>query len=233
MSDGQVPKTNPERRSTVRSIDSSALRPVTHNLYRNGEYCVALSSSCLLLLTSGRSSLPSCLARLTSRYSGRLTPKPQAHINLHVQSPRLVIKDQVAYATNLALINAFLAWVNTSLAWVNVNQAWSMVFEAWGKTFQLSGPQPEASLETNQAWIVADEPFQHRPQSRFALPQASNALPQASNALPQVSNALPQASNALPQVSCALPQASCALPQVSYALAPAPCGTVACKSLCN
>jgi len=62
-------------------------------------------------------------------------PKPQAHINLHVQSPRLVIKCQVAYATNLALINAFLARVNTSLAWTNVSQAWSMVFETWGNTF--------------------------------------------------------------------------------------------------
>jgi hypothetical protein len=93
-----------------------------------------------------------------------------------------------------------------------------MVFQAWGKAFQLSDHAPEASLETNQAWTVANEPFRHRTQSRFVLPQASIALPQASNALPQVSNALPQASNALPQVSNFLPQASNALPQVSSAL---------------
>ncbi len=151
-------------------------------------------------------------------------PKPQAHINLHVQSPRLVIKDQVAYATNLALINAFLAWVNVFLAWanaflawVNTSLAWTNVNLAWGKAFQLSDHAPEASVETNQAWIVAAEPFQHRLQSRFALPQASNAVPQASNALPQASNALPQVSNALPQASNALPQVSCALLQVSCA----------------
>jgi hypothetical protein len=33
-----------------------------------------------------------------------------------------------------------------------------MVFEAWGKAFQLSHAQQETSLETNQAWIVANEP---------------------------------------------------------------------------
>jgi hypothetical protein len=54
-----------------------------------------------------------------------------------------------------------------------------------GQQIAASDPRPEASLETNQAWVVADEPFQHRPLSRFVLPQASNALPQVSNALPQ------------------------------------------------
>jgi hypothetical protein len=87
-----------------------------------------------------------------------------------------------------------------------------------GQHFPASDPRPEASLETNQAWIVAEEPFQHRPQSRFVLPQASNVLPQASNALPLVSNALTQASCVLPQASRVSVQASRILPQASRVL---------------
>jgi len=111
---------------------------------------------------------PPCLSVIAGRQPSAFKPT-STYASAHPSSP---IPDNVSSVTILASTNAFLAstnaflawvntslaWTNTSLAWTNVNQAWSMVFQARGKAFQRSDHAPEASLEANQAWIVAGEP---------------------------------------------------------------------------
>jgi hypothetical protein len=118
---------------------------------------------------------PPCLNVIAGRQPLAFKPT-STYASAHPSSP---IPDNVSSVTILASTNAFLAstnaflastnaflawvntslaWTNTSLAWTNVNQAWSMVFQARGKAFQRSDHAPEASLEANQAWIVAGEP---------------------------------------------------------------------------
>jgi len=111
---------------------------------------------------------PPRLSVIAGRQPSAFKPT-STYASAHPSSP---IPDNVSSVTILASTNAFLAstnaflawvntslaWTNTSLAWTNVNQAWSMVFQARGKAFQRSDHAPEASLEANQAWIVAGEP---------------------------------------------------------------------------
>jgi hypothetical protein len=126
-----------------------------------------------------------------------LTPPPTSTYTL--THPAAPIPDYLSYATNLIFTNTFLAWVNTSLAWTNVLLARPNTFLARGNAFRLSTHRPYASLEANQTWIVANEAFQHRPQSRFVLLRVPNVLPRLPNVLPRVSNVLPQAQCVLPQ----------------------------------
>ena len=174
-------------------------------------------------------------------------PNLAAHLHLHVHSPRLAHPDQAPYATNLASTDANRAWVNTSLARPNTflarpnrSLARPNALLAWGNTFRLSAHRREASLETNQTWVVAGEPYHHHAPSRSALTLVSSALTLVSGALTLVSGTLTLVSStltlawsALPQASHALPQAWRVLPPVSSASALASCGTPPAGGWCG
>ena len=91
------------------------------------------------------------------------TPPPTStYTSTHPAEP---IRGQASCATNLASVNAFLASTNAflarpnaNLARPNANLARPNTCLAWGNAFRLSTHLPEASLETNQARIVAGEP---------------------------------------------------------------------------